>query len=104
MTEKSCNAHGNLANAAIYILEPEVIDWISKNPTINDISTQVLPRYMGRISTWHNTGVHIDIGNIDNLKLAQQYDLNFKMNPLPYSILHLLKAAKNMLNTPQHRD
>jgi len=62
---------GNRANAAVYLLEPEVLDWIEENPDISDFSTEVLPHFMGRITTWHNTGIHRDIGAVSMLLQAQ---------------------------------
>lgn len=71
MQEKHANPNGNLANAAVYMFEPEVIDWILANPDVADISSDVVPAFMGRIATWHNDGIHRDIGTIDQLRLAQ---------------------------------
>lgn len=69
--EKVSNPPGNKANAAVYILEPEVIDEIANNSAISDFSTQVLPNYIGRIATWHNGNIHRDIGTPETLALAQ---------------------------------
>ena len=69
--EKSKDPHGNLANGAVYLLEPEVLAWIKQQSRITDFSTEVLPHYMGRIATWENTNVHRDIGSINNLLKAQ---------------------------------
>ena len=69
--EKVKHPPGNLANGAVYLLEPEVLKWICDRPQITDFSTQVLPQYIGRIATWHNQEVHIDIGSIHALKQAQ---------------------------------
>lgn len=74
--EKVANPPGKRANAAIYLLEPEVIEWLGENPHVKDFSTEVLPRFIGRIATWHNTGIHRDIGNISSLCAAQH-------DPLP---------------------
>lgn len=69
--EKVENPPGNLANGAVYLLEPEVLQWICDRPEITDFSTQVLPHFVGRIATWHNEGTHIDIGSIEALRDAQ---------------------------------
>ena len=69
--EKVKNPPGNLANGAVYFLEPEVLQWICDRPEITDFSTQVLPHFIGRIATWHNEGTHIDIGSIEALREAQ---------------------------------
>lgn len=69
--EKSVNPPGNRANGAVYLLEPEVLDWIGDHPGVSDFSTEVLPQFIGRIFTWHNPGIHRDIGVIQMLQLAQ---------------------------------
>ena len=69
--EKSNNPPGNKANGAVYLLEPEILKWISENPNITDFSTEALPHFMGNIATWHNQGIHRDIGDLQMLKLAQ---------------------------------
>jgi mannose-1-phosphate guanylyltransferase len=69
--EKVEHPPGNLANGAVYLLEPEVLQWICERPEITDFSTQVLPHFIGRIATWHNDGTHIDIGSIESLCEAQ---------------------------------
>jgi mannose-1-phosphate guanylyltransferase len=69
--EKSNNPHGNQANGAVYLLEPEVLKWIVEKPEINDFSTEVLPHFMGSIATWNNQGIHRDIGALAMLKFAQ---------------------------------
>jgi len=70
--EKVENPPGNLANGAVYILAPEVIDYVaSLGKEVVDFSTEVLPHYMGRINTFLNSTYHRDIGNLDSLALAQ---------------------------------
>jgi mannose-1-phosphate guanylyltransferase len=70
--EKSPEFHGNRANAAVYIIEPNVINFLSSlNKNIIDFSTEVLPHYIGRISTYHNADYHRDIGTPESLALAQ---------------------------------
>ena len=70
--EKTSDARGNLANGAVYLLEPEVIDWTTQTFQANDFSTEVLPEFVGRIATWENTGIHRDIGAISSLIDAQR--------------------------------
>ena len=70
--EKIENPPGNLANGAVYLLEPEVISWMKKQPSINDFSKDVLPHFLGRIATWENTKIHRDIGTIQSLLNAQK--------------------------------
>jgi mannose-1-phosphate guanylyltransferase len=69
--EKVSNPPGNIANAAVYLLEPEILEWLHQNPSISDFSTEVLPIFLGRISTWHNKEVHRDIGTLPDLISAQ---------------------------------
>ena len=69
--EKPAHPASHHANAAVYILEPEVIDWVSERKEISDFSTQVIPNFLGRIASWHNNGIHRDIGTPQSLKIAQ---------------------------------
>ena len=75
--EKVKNPPGNIANGAVYLLEPEVISFIEKNNHITDFSSQVIPNFIGKIATWHNNGIHRDIGTIESLR-ASQYDKDIK--------------------------
>lgn len=70
--EKIENPPSNLANAAVYILAPTVIDFIaSLDKEIIDFSTEVLPHFLGRINTYHNEIYHRDIGTQKSLSLAK---------------------------------
>lgn len=69
--EKVSNPPGKRANAAVYILEPDVLDWIERHPEVSDFSTGVLSQFIGRTATWHNAGVHRDIGTLPALRAAQ---------------------------------
>ena len=70
--EKVANPPGDLANAAVYVLEPSVLDFLASigKPSI-DVSTEVLPAYVGRIFTYHNSAYHRDIGTLESLLHAQ---------------------------------
>ena len=70
--EKALDPPGWIANGAVYILARTVLDWIVEHPEVTDLSTQVIPEYLGRIATWHNTGVHRDIGTLEMLDRAQR--------------------------------
>lgn len=71
--EKVENPPGNHANAAVYILEPSVVDYLeSLNKEVIDISTEVLPKYLGRIQAFHNSDYHRDIGTPESLALAER--------------------------------
>lgn len=71
--EKVARPPGNHANAAVYIFEPSVIDFLaSLNKAVIDISTEVLPRYLGRMQAFHNGDYHRDIGTPESLALAER--------------------------------
>lgn len=69
--EKVSSPPSNIANGAIYMLNEEFLDWITEQSEITDFSLDVIPRLLGKISVWHNEGIHIDIGNIENLLKCQ---------------------------------
>lgn len=71
--EKVENPPGNRANAAVYILEPSVIAFLAGlgKPVI-DLSTEVIPHFLGRICSFHNPDYHRDIGTIESLRRAEQ--------------------------------
>lgn len=70
--EKIDNPPGNLANGAVYILEPSVVDYlVSLGKEEIDFSTEVLPQYLGRIFTFHNGIYHRDIGTMASYLAAQ---------------------------------
>ncbi len=70
--EKVENPPGNLANAAVYILAPSVMTFIeSLGKEVVDLSTEVLPRYLGRINTFENEIYHRDIGTVESLTAAR---------------------------------
>ena len=69
--EKVKNPPSKLANAAVYLIEPEVVEWIKKHSKVTDFSTEVLPQFVGKIATWENKKIHRDIGTIEMLREAQ---------------------------------
>ena len=69
--EKVTEPPGTRANAAVYLLEPEVLQWVIQHPEVSDFSNEVLPNYLGQIATWHNAQIHRDIGTIETLRQAQ---------------------------------
>ena len=72
MHEKAADPPGRRANAAVYIFEPEVVDFIaSLGRPVVDLSTEVLPHFVGHIYTFHNYGYHRDIGSPESLKRAE---------------------------------
>lgn len=71
--EKVENPPGNLANAAVYIFETELVDFITKRGTaFVDLSTEVLPFYLGRIFAVITNGYHRDIGSAEALARARE--------------------------------
>lgn len=71
--EKVPDPPGTRANGAVYILAPSVIEFmLSLNKDIVDLSTEVLPHYLGRIQTFFNGDYHRDIGNLKSLALARE--------------------------------
>ncbi len=71
--EKVENPPGNIANGAIYIFEPTVIEFIVSSTCgeMIDVSTDVLPHYLGRIFAVPADGALVDIGTPENLAKAQ---------------------------------
>lgn len=64
---------GNRANAAVYILEPSVIEFMQGfGKCVIDLSTEVIPHFLGRISTFRNAKYHRDIGTVLSWSEAQQ--------------------------------
>lgn len=71
--EKVANPPGNHANAAVYIFEPTVIGFLAGlGKEVIDLSTEVIPHYLGRMATFHNTGYHRDIGSPESLARAER--------------------------------
>jgi len=69
--EKVENPPGNLANGAVYVFEPEVIADIAKlGKEVVDLSTEVIPNYLGRILCVETHGYHRDIGSPASLLRA----------------------------------
>lgn len=70
--EKVPNPPGNIANAAVYIFDPEVLAYVeSLGRAVIDLSTEVLPHFLGRICTYRNTRYHRDIGSPESLRRAE---------------------------------
>jgi mannose-1-phosphate guanylyltransferase len=71
--EKSRDAHGNVANAAVYLLEPDIFALIDRlgSPVV-DFTTDVLVKILDRVHTFHNGVYHRDIGTPASLAQAQR--------------------------------
>ncbi len=77
--EKVANPPGNLANGAVYVFEPEVIaDIAGLGKDVVDLSTEIIPNYVGRILCVETNGYHRDIGNPESLRRAHS---EFKQKP-----------------------
>jgi mannose-1-phosphate guanylyltransferase len=77
--EKVANPPGNLANGAVYVFEPGVIDDIAAlGKPVVDLSTEVIPKYLARILCVETSGYHRDIGNPESLRRAHS---EFKHKP-----------------------
>ena len=71
--EKVKNPPGNLANAAVYIIAPEVMDFaLGLDRPVLDLSTEVIPHFQGRIIAVENSSYHRDIGSIESLQKAHE--------------------------------
>jgi mannose-1-phosphate guanylyltransferase len=69
--EKVEHPPGNLANGAVYVFEPEIIDVIAARGTpVVDLSTQIIPGFVGRILCVETDGYHRDIGTPESLRRA----------------------------------
>jgi len=69
--EKVPDPPGNRANAAVYIFEPSVLPFLSATgKDVIDISTDVLPHFLGKIRTFHNSDYLRDIGTVESLQKA----------------------------------
>ena len=69
MYEKSSDDHGNLANAAFYILSKKLIGEL-KNET--DFSNEVIPKYFGKTLVVETSETFIDIGTPESYAHAQK--------------------------------
>jgi mannose-1-phosphate guanylyltransferase len=71
--EKVETPPGNLANGAVYILKPEVTEFISAmEKDFIDFSSEVIPRYLKRIYAFKNDVYHRDIGTIASYNKGQK--------------------------------
>jgi mannose-1-phosphate guanylyltransferase len=69
--EKVINPPGNLANGAVYILTAELLARMGKDlHTVQDFSTEVLNRFVGRIYSYETSEVFLDVGTPENYDQA----------------------------------
>lgn len=70
--EKVADPPGDLANAAVYVLEPEVVAFAaSLGRPVVDLSTEVISHFLGRIYSVETPSYHRDIGTPDSLRRAE---------------------------------
>lgn len=62
--EKPAAPRSRLANGAVYVLEPSVVDRLrALGRAAADLSTEILPGLVGRMVAFHNDVYHRDIGS-----------------------------------------
>jgi mannose-1-phosphate guanylyltransferase len=78
--EKVDHPPGDLANGAVYVFEPEIIEAIAAigRPAV-DLSTEIIPDLVGRILCVETDGYHRDIGTPESLRRARA---EFAQRPL----------------------
>ena len=69
MYEKSSDDHGNLANAAFYILSKKLISELRDE---SDFSNEVIPKYFGKTLVVETSETFIDIGTPESYAHAQK--------------------------------
>lgn len=77
--EKSKTPINGLANAAVYIFSKELLQlMVNEYSYITDISTELLPKLLGKIYTYETKNTMIDIGSLESYKEADK--LAFRSN------------------------
>ena len=70
--EKDKDYYGNIANAAIYCFDDNLIKYLlSKKENFYDFSKDVIPNLLGEIQTYHTKSLLIDIGTLESLEKAR---------------------------------
>lgn len=70
--EKVADPPGNLANGAVYIVGRKVLaEVVSRPGPFIDLSTEIIPEFVGRILAVETNGYHRDIGNLESLRRAE---------------------------------
>jgi mannose-1-phosphate guanylyltransferase len=71
--EKVHSPPGNLANAAVYIFEPALLQFLAGlGKREIDLSREVIPHYLGRMLAYRNGVYHRDIGTMASWLQAQR--------------------------------
>ena len=72
--EKQANPPGNLANCAVYLVSPELINYLASDfRGVSDFSTEVLPKLVGRIFAFETREFFLDIGTPEAYKKANTW-------------------------------
>jgi mannose-1-phosphate guanylyltransferase len=72
--EKKANPPGNLANAAAFIFEPEIFEFLeATGKSVIDLSAEIMPGLTGRIQGFEIEGYHRDIGTPESLEMARRH-------------------------------
>ena len=83
MYEKPAHPSGTLANAAVYMVETEVLDQIEKIDAHQiDFSMEIIPLLMGCLYSYHIKGYHRDIGSLAALDQAHLDITNMQISSL----------------------
>tara|TARA_Y100000739_G_C20602572_1_gene463731 strand:- start:885 stop:1601 length:717 start_codon:yes stop_codon:yes gene_type:complete len=70
--EKVENPPNNIANAAIYVFESNLLEQLSnRHSLLFDFSKDVIPLFLGKIYSYHTKKTFIDIGTYKNLEKAK---------------------------------
>ena len=70
--EKVANPPGNMANAAVFLLEKEAFSWLDLAPKATDFCKDIVPLGIGQFQAYFNSVYHRDIGTIASLNQANQ--------------------------------
>jgi mannose-1-phosphate guanylyltransferase len=69
--EKPRRPKSNIANSAIYIFKPKILDFIKENKLI-DLSNDLIHSHYSLAALWMYEGVFFDIGNVESLIKANK--------------------------------
>ena len=71
--EKLLKPPGNRANGALYAFDQDFLNRLNlMTPLPSDFSTEVIPKLVGCIQSWHTDHAYLDIGTPKSLNSAHQ--------------------------------
>jgi mannose-1-phosphate guanylyltransferase len=76
--EKPRCAKSNIANSAIYVFKPQILDFIQENK-LCDLSTDLVSLHYNRAALWAYEGVFFDIGNSESLVKANNQMIDIQL-------------------------